>query len=278
MALRKDLNYFKTRLDFIKIFRIHLTTWITVILLSLLVKPFYENVAPFAARVYFDNFVAKQNLVIPKIITAEQYIIGPTQVIDLINGQKVLFASVNNKVNPDVGFFPWVYTYQVLSETSEVLEQRTVSNEFLLPDEQTYIIVYTRNPRASKLRVQPDEINSTLILHNPNSPNFPQPPKIIQRQATINENPDGESYKINIIIRNDDRLDVKQIDVIYLLRNQNGEIVGINKSILTGFLAGTDREIPVADLPKPKKKLDKKPFLEVIVRINYLNPEITKLS
>ncbi len=273
MALQRGFHYFKTRLDFIKIFWIHLTTWITVILLSLLVKPFYENVAPFIAGVYFDNFVAKQDIVIPKMITAEPYVIGPTQVIDLVNGQKVLFVSVNNKVNPNVGFFPWVYTYQVLSETGEVLEQRTIFDEFLLPDEQTYIVVYTTNPRAARLRIQLDEINSILIPHNPDSPNFSQPPKIVQRQATLTENPNGDSYKINILFRNDDRFDVKQIDVIYLLRDQNGEVVGINKSILTGFLAGTDREIPVVDLPKPKKQLDRKPFLEVIVRINFLNPE-----
>jgi FtsP/CotA-like multicopper oxidase with cupredoxin domain len=245
--------------------------------LGLLVVPFYSNLAPWAANLYVDWVAEQADIVAPKIIQANDYTIGETQVIDLINGQKILYVPVSNKPNPDVGFFPWVYTYQVLAADGEVLEQRTRTSEFLLPDEQTYIIVYTRNERAVSLRVQPSEVDSVLVPHNPDSPNFLQQPEVAQRQATLTENPNGRSYKVVVLFKNNDRLDVERMDFVYILRDRTGKIVGINSSIITGFLAGTEREAAVLDQPKPVQEPEQTPLLETIVRINYLDPEIVKL-
>jgi hypothetical protein len=174
MSWQKYWDYWKVRLDFVKILYIHLTTWITFIVLVMLVKPSYELVAPRLAQAYFDIVVKpfQKDIVIPKTIKANPYSIGESRVIDLNNGQKILYLLVSNKDNPDIGFYPWSYTYQVLSASGEVLEQRSVFDDFLLPDEQTYIVVYTSNPQAVSLRIQLDEVNTNLVPYNRESPNF----------------------------------------------------------------------------------------------------------
>jgi len=246
----------------------------------MLVKPSYELVAPRLAQAYFDIVVKpfQKNIVIPKTIKANPYSIGESKVIDLNNGQKILYLLVSNKDNPDVGFYPWSYTYQVLSASGEVLEQRSVFDDFLLPDEQTYILVYTSNPQAVSLRIQLDEVNTKLVPYNRESPNFLKKPNIVQRRGILNDDPKKDFYEVSLLFKNDDTVDVKTVNVLYLLRSDDGQIVGMNKSVLSGFLANTEREITVLDLPKPSRALTNKPLLEVVLRINYLDPTIVTLS
>ena len=280
MSWQKYWDYWKVRLDFVKILYIHLTTWITFIVLVMLVKPSYELVAPRLAQAYFDIVVKpfQKDIVIPKTIKANPYSIGESRVIDLNNGQKILYLLVSNKDNPDIGFYPWSYTYQVLSGSGEVLEQRSVFDDFLLPDEQTYIVVYTSNPQAVSLRIQLDEVNTNLVPYNRESPNFLKKPNIVQRRGIVNDDPKKDFYEVSLLFKNDDTVDVKTVNVLYLLRSNDGQIVGMNKSVLSGFLANTEREITVLDLPKPSRALTNKPLLEVVLRINYLDPTIVTLS
>jgi len=280
MSWQKYWDYWKVRLDFVKILYIHLTTWITFIVLVMLVKPSYELVAPRLAQAYFDIVVKpfQKDIVIPKTIKANPYSIGESRVIDLNNGQKILYLLVSNKDNPDIGFYPWSYTYQVLSASGEVLEQRSVFDDFLLPDEQTYIVVYTSNPQAVSLRIQLDEVNTKLVPYNRESPNFLKKPNIVQRRGIVNDDPKKDFYEVSLLFKNDDTVDVKTVNVLYLLRSDDGQIVGMNKSVLSGFLANTEREITVLDLPKPRRALTNKPLLEVVLRINYLDPTIVTLS
>jgi hypothetical protein len=280
MSWQKYWDYWKVRLDFVKILYIHLTTWITFIVLVMLVKPSYELVAPRLAQAYFDIVVKpfQKDIVIPKTIKANPYSIGESRVIDLNNGQKILYLLVSNKDNPDIGFYPWSYTYQVLSASGEVLEQRSVFDDFLLPDEQTYIVVYTSNPQAVSLRIQLDEVNTNLVPYNRESPNFLKKPNIVQRRGIVNDDPKKDFYEVSLLFKNDDTVDVKTVNVLYLLRSDDGQIVGMNKSVLSGFLANTEREITVLDLPKPSRALTNKPLLEVVLRINYLDPTIVTLS
>jgi len=280
MSWQKYWDYWKVRLDFVKILYIHLTTWITFIVLVMLVKPSYELVAPRLAQAYFDIVVKpfQKDIVIPKTIKANPYSIGESRVIDLNNGQKILYLLVSNKDNPDIGFYPWSYTYQVLSASGEVLEQRSVFDDFLLPDEQTYIVVYTSNPQAVSLRIQLDEVNTNLVPYNRESPNFLKKPNIVQRRGIVNDDPKKDFYEVSLLFKNDDTVDVKTVNVLYLLRSDDGQIVGMNKSVLSGFLANTEREITVLDLPKPRRALTNKPLLEVVLRINYLDPTIVTLS
>jgi hypothetical protein len=280
MSWQKYWDYWKVRLDFVKILYIHLTTWITFIVLVMLVKPSYELVAPRLAQAYFDIVVKpfQKDIVIPKTIKANPYSIGESRVIDLNNGQKILYLLVSNKDNPDIGFYPWSYTYQVLSASGEVLEQRSVFDDFLLPDEQTYIVVYTSNPQAVSLRIQLDEVNTNLVPYNRESPNFLKKPNIVQRRGIVNDDPKKDFYEVSLLFKNDDTVDVKTVNVLYLLRSNDGQIVGMNKSVLSGFLANTEREITVLDLPKPSRALTNKPLLEVVLRINYLDPTIVTLS
>ena len=280
MSWRKYWDYWKVRLSFVKILYIHLTTWITFIVLVMLVKPSYELVAPRLAQACFDIVVKpfQKDIVIPKTIKANPYSIGESRVIDLNNGQKILYLLVSNKDNSDVGFYPWSYTYQVLSASGEVLEQRSVFDDFLLPDEQTYILVYTNNPQAASLRIQLDEVNTQLVSYNRESPNFLKKPNIVQRRGIVNDDPKKDFYEVSLLFKNDDTVDVKTVNVLYLLRSDDGQIVGMNKSVLSGFLANTEREITVLDLPKPRRALTNKPLLEVVLRINYLDPTIVTLS
>jgi hypothetical protein len=280
MSWQKYWDYWKVRLSFVKILYIHLTTWITFIVLVMLVKPSYELVAPRLAQAYFDIVVKpfQKDIVIPKTIKANPYSIGESRVIDLNNGQKILYLLVSNKDNPDIGFYPWSYTYQVLSASGEVLEQRSVFDDFLLPDEQTYIVVYTSNPQAVSLRIQLDEVNTNLVPYNRESPNFLKKPNIVQRRGIVNDDPKKDFYEVSLLFKNDDTVDVKTVNVLYLLRSNDGQIVGMNKSVLSGFLANTEREITVLDLPKPSRALTNKPLLEVVLRINYLDPTIVTLS
>jgi hypothetical protein len=280
MSWQKYWDYWKVRLDFVKILYIHLTTWIAFIVLVMLVKPSYELVAPRLAQAYFDIVVKpfQKDIVISKTIKANPYSIGESRVIDLNNGQKILYLLVSNKDNPDIGFYPWSYTYQVLSASGEVLEQRSVFDDFLLPDEQTYIVVYTSNPQAVSLRIQLDEVNTNLVPYNRESPNFLKKPNIVQRRGIVNDDPKKDFYEVSLLFKNDDTVDVKTVNVLYLLRSNDGQIVGMNKSVLSGFLANTEREITVLDLPKPSRALTNKPLLEVVLRINYLDPTIVTLS
>lgn len=277
MALRKDLDYYITRLDYMKFLRIHVVTWVIFLALCLAIYPVYALLAPLAADFYTEQFLTQNHIVRPKVTRVAQYEVGQTRVIELANGQKILYALVSNKANPTVGFSPWVYTYQVLSATGEVLEQRLRNTEFLLPGEQTYVIVYTNNPQAQALRIQPDSQSSVPVPHDPDSPSFLQQPKVVQRQATIQENPDKESYRLFFLFKNEDQLEVVRLDFIYILRDRQNNIVGLSNSLLTGFRAGTEREVEILSQPKPKTPVDRLPTLETIIRVNYLDPKIVIL-
>jgi hypothetical protein len=128
------------------------------------------------------------------------------------------------------------------------------------------------------LRIQLDEVNTNLVPYNRESPNFLKKPNIVQRRGIVNDDPKKDFYEVSLLFKNDDTVDVKTVNVLYLLRSNDGQIVGMNKSVLSGFLANTEREITVLDLPKPSRALTNKPLLEVVLRINYLDPTIVTLS
>jgi hypothetical protein len=218
------------------------------------------------------NHFNSKNIVIPKNLDQQPLDIGTTQVVKLANGQNTLYLTVNNKANPQVGYFPFVYTLQILTANGQILSQKKYQN-YLLPGDIKYVVADSADPTGvdMKLIVEPE---TQAISYNPNQVGISKSPNIVIKGQSVTNLPNSTDLQVDALFKNQDQVDVDSVDVLYIIRDARESVVGIGTYTFNGFLNGTEREMNL-NYPQPADRSATQ--ADVRWSVNYLDPSIIKL-
>jgi len=221
-----------------------------------------QTIATFTRQSWFQD----ESLVNQKTISVNEVLISETQLVPLSNGETELYVSVNNKVNKDVGFYPWNYVVQVLNAENQVIKQETKSS-YLLPDDIKYVVERSDDPKARSLKVITQE-SSIPRNYNPEANKLLRRPalEVTSSQIRKTESPDWKQIYINF--KNNDQVVIKTVDVLYILRDRRERVVGIGEFQFNTMFPGQNFELSPR-YPAPDSR--EAEFLEVLWSVNYLD-------
>lgn len=192
------------------------------------------------------------------------YEIGQTRIARLGNGEQDVYLEVDNRPNQDFGLSPWVYELQLRDPQGQVINRQTYSS-YLLPGETKYVVTRDPSGRASEMTLT--ELDTTRVVdYNPQANPFQKLPEVRVSNSQITPQNQNQ-IQLSALLTNRDRLEIQTVDVTYVLRDQNREIVGIGEGRFNGFIPEETREF-VATHPTPETGAVR--FLEVIWSTDYL--------
>lgn len=263
-------KYEKYKLE--KVFGLKKIVWIIIFVTIGLLIPSYFIGNSIASSFYKkdQNFL---EIFESKEIPHPEYTIKEEGALVSENEDVVMYKVVENKTTKNIGYNPWFYTYEVYDLAGNLLQKDKVKS-FLLPDEENYIVVpIEKNNRDSAvtMEIKTDLDNSIPIDYNPEYKKYYGKPDI----AVSNKAPFGDEIKtmeylnINFSVKNRDIVEVKEVEVIYKIRNIDKNIIGIGKYILYDFKPEEEREI---NLKYPNPKLGTTQTLDLTtIQVNYLD-------
>jgi len=200
-----------------------------------------------------------------KFIPEQKLETSVTQILDLKDGSRQLYAAVSNKLNPLIGYFPFVYDLQILDNNNQLIAQKT-ERSYLLPGEVKYVIWEDPDARGTKLAVirRPE---TQIVYYNPNSPTVKKPDlRVVDQGFRIRT--ETPILYVNFRMKNDSRLQVKDVNIIYILRDSRESVVGIGEFLFTNFMPLEERSIEI-DYLQPKTRTPV--LVEIIWSVNYLD-------
>jgi hypothetical protein len=231
-----------------------------------LLAPFYF-LGQFTSSLYKNVWFDSKNLFIPKTLDIKKYTISQSQVAPLINDQNDIYVSVDNKINPNIGYWPWVYTVQILDKNGTILSQET-QESYLLPGDVTYIVGKNRDVGGTQIKII-EEPATQSVYYNPEANSILKKPDIEVLSSGFTES-DTNKNEINIYayFKNNDFVTIKSVDVLYIVRDTQQAVVGIGTYNFRGFTPGSERDMKIP-YPKPKERVAK--FIELRWFVNYLD-------
>jgi len=250
---------------------VRLTFWIILGISILLAWP-ATFLGGFISSSIRSSSLATADIVQPKNIQKQDYIISETQKSDLANGERLLYVTVNNKQNKEVGFWPWVYTIQVLNSSGSIVQQET-ARSYLLPEEVKFVTI-TTSQTGETIKIQEVSNQTRAIIYNPEASDILKEPNISIIKNDLVDS--GKNNKLNaaITLRNNDNIFIEQMNLLYLVRDSRGAVVGGGTTTVTGFAPGTTRDLNV-DYIKPLDRIPR--TLELRWSVNYLDPSTIRL-
>ena len=249
-------------------------TWVLIFCISglVLIFPFYY-LGGFVGKMYY-NQPLKTDYVNPKKNSIKDFKIGKTNIVPLVNGQQEIYTSIDNRQNPEIGYWPWIYRYQILNRDGIVIDENTVES-FLLPNELKYLVVRDQTGKGRDIKIF-QERSSRVISYNPNNPIFPKKPEIeIINQTGIEENPDKRSLKLTATIKNKDLVEISELSLTYIVRDTRQSIVGINNLKIFNLSPNEERQVDIPSYPKPVDRFPS--VLEIRISANFLDEKLVKL-
>jgi hypothetical protein len=213
------------------------------------------------------NKYSTNNIVIPKVVRQSKVEITNSQKVDLADGRSILYAFLDNSKNIDIGFDPFVYRQQILDRNGQLVSD-TVSSTYILPGGTQYVIKVVDSQEASEIRIG-QEPETKLIPYNPNNNSIFKRPKLNVRNPRFSV-VDDQTLTLAATIKNVDDFFVDKIDVVFLLRDARGAIVGLGDYNFRGLVPEQERDIRI-DLPKP---LNRTPSdVEIFWQVNFLQQD-----
>lgn len=231
----------------------------------ILLGPFYFA-GQLSANLYKNTWFDSKNEVIPKNLKQANYEVSETQLVPLTSGLTALYISVNNKANPTVGYYPWVYTLQITSKDGTLLDQQKFTS-YLLPGEAKYLTLNSTNPDANKLTLI-EEPETSKVFYNSNANNNQKVPDIQIRNDQVISVPDSNTLKVSAIFKNNTQFLIEKVDVLFIIRDSRQSVVGIGTYNFSGFVAGSER---IVELDYPKSREREARFLDLRWTVNYLD-------
>jgi hypothetical protein len=206
------------------------------------------------------------SIVTPKNINLQQFELSQTQVVQLMNGENSLYVTADNKINPEVGFYPYVYSVQTLNSSGTILSQQT-KRSYILPGEVKYIVAQSPENSATTLKIQ--QLPETKsILYNQQNPNVLKKPNVSIRGKSIDIDEAKQNIKIKIDIKNEEDFKIRQIDFLIIIRGSRQDVVGVREYSLDTTSPG-ERSFTV-DYPLPKNGIAPS-IIDVRWSVNYLD-------
>lgn len=161
------------------------------------------------------------------------------QAVELKDGHYDLAARIVNP-NPNYGLSLIRYTFKVLDE-SDVLITEQKGKDFILPGESKYLIegniALSTTPAKVELTIDAVSKEEWLKL----SQDY-QAPEIYIHDKLVQPLADNEEgAQTSGVIKNNSNYDFDRILVAVVLFDENGKIIGVNKTEARTVLAGEDR-------------------------------------
>lgn len=206
---------------------------------------------------------------IQKDIQVQEVIISNSQLVKLKDGSNELYLSINNKANPEVGFLPYVYDLIVKNERGEIIDQAKKAT-YILPGEISYIVYRSQNGEGTDLSIRQNE-ESKKFFYNPFS-NIYKKPKIEISNTRFKERTSTDILEINFTITNNDLMDVKEVDLLYIIRDNRESIVGIGDFKVLNLASGDQKSINIPYI-QPRDRAPR--LVNIDWRVNYLKPNIS---
>lgn len=208
----------------------------------------------------------------PKFITENPIGISTTQVVDLKDGSKELYLTLDNKSNPQIGFYPFVYNLQVLDANGAALSNERRST-YILPGDIAYIVYNSPNGQANRLVLSRDQNSTVPVYYNPQSRRFRNP----QLRIT-NENFQIRTFTndmtVRFTIRNEDQVNIGRVNILFTIRDTRESVVGIGDFVVENLRAGEQRDI---NIPYTQPLQREPRFVNIITQVNYLDADNLKL-
>ena len=239
----------------------------SIIVICLLVPIYFLGI--FSSSSWFRLFVNPNKLdtasyYIPKFIPQNPLIISPTQTVPLKDGSNELYFSINNKENPEIGFYPFVYDIQVLDKGGAAINQETRST-YILPGDTRYITYKSQDGRADKLIINQSD-RTVPIYYNPLSKKLKKPDLAISNEK-YNIRTFTNYMTISFTLKNRDKVNIKNVDVIFTVRDKQDSIIGVGDFAVSDVKPGEQRDV---DIPYTQH-LDRMPAtIEIIPLVNFL--------
>ena len=212
-----------------------------------------------------------KSIVQSKTINEKPVTLETSDFVDLINGKRLLYSFLNNRLNTTIGYDQFVYKLQVLDREGSVISDETRST-YILPGEAKYISAYSDNPDAVSLSILRLE-DTKLVEYNSQASEFLRPIELeIREQIVINKDKNTLTLKINL--KNPTKFVVKDVDLVMLVRDGQDSVVGVQDYKVSGLVPNDNREVKI-DYPKPKNRTAK--TLDTRYSVNYLDVNGIKL-
>jgi len=246
--------------------------WILLVFSIVLIYP--ANLA----GEYLSKFVRKadltfDNIVIPKNVEQKEYVVSQTQFSEVFGDKKLLYVTVNNKQNTEIGFWPWVYKLKVLDANNQLVDQQNISS-YLLPGEVKFITITTQK-EGQALQIEEVLEQTQPLIYNPLASDIFKEPKITILKNEVSEMKNSSNLVIEAQLRNDDSVFIEKLEILCLIRDSRGAVVGASSTALNGFAPGTIRDFSI-QYPKPVDKLARS--VEIRFSVNYLDRSTLRLQ
>lgn len=232
--------------------------------------PFYfigQSVGSFWASTDLNpakiNYRNMQN---PKTTTIYNYQINRSQRVPLI-GETVLYTTINNQENRNIGYSPLTYTVQVLDIDGEIIFSERQQG-YLLPGEVKYVIANPGSKDGYEIRLI-EESQTNPVLFNPFANNFSNIINSIDIRNPIVLEVDEDTLELRAILKNNSLIEVRELQVLYIVRGNRDRVIGIGQRTINNLQPGEERGF-VTRYPQARYRRARN--LDIRVRINYMNP------
>lgn len=208
----------------------------------------------------------EKNLIRPYQIDQTEYTLARTQFVPLQGDETILYTTINNRANQEIGYDPFVYRLQVVNNVGAIVDEKIV-NTYLLPGEVKYIIAEPESTQGSRLIISPLP-ETQPVKYNPEADNLAKRVNVEVRNPAVSENLSQTKLIIQADIKNNDLVNLRELDLLYIIRDDRDKIVGIGSFKLENMKPYEERKF---NLEYPKPKFRRATRLEIRPSINYLD-------
>ncbi len=209
----------------------------------------------------------KKDLVDSKVIQINDFRLDRTQFVPLVNNETVLYTTVNNRSNSTIGYWPLVYRVQVLDKDGAILSDN-IQSDYLLPGEIKYIVATSSDDLGATLNISTEPGTQSKIF-NPATDNLAQRVNVEVRNPLVSEIEGSDDISLSAIIKNNDFVLLRRLDLLYIIRDDRDRVVGIGKFSLDNIEPYEERDFRL-NYPKPRFRRPTR--LDIRANVNYLDP------
>lgn len=245
--------------------------WFYILIVILAVGPLYifgKSVSNIVHDKYFKSAFSVQE----KNISHPEYMLSRTQTLNLRNGERELYLQVSNTIKPDIGYYPWNYTKQVVDRFGNVIQEDFVV-DYLLPNEEKFILSTSKNEDAAEINIITNKETSIPLLYNPSNSKYLSLPDLqIYQKVFFNSQYDSDKIDITIGVRNPSPdIVVRNLTILIIMRNIDQVPVGIAKMRLPVINNKSEEQVILKNYPKPK--IGEIDILDVRLEYNYMEED-----
>lgn len=172
-----------------------------------------------------------------KGIDAEDLVIDKTYFLSGGNNTYDLVAKISNP-NYDLGAKKFQYAFALKDSYGRIISTREGSS-YIFPGDSRYIIelglVTENNLMPSEAEIKISEVEWKNALGEAK-------PKIDTIDKKFGKASVGDGYEAKGLMRNESGFDLERIDIAIILKDANGDIVGINKTFKDSLRIKEERE------------------------------------